>query len=271
MKEKPANVQTESSVNSANGQTLTETKIWHFKTLAVIPLTITPVHLNRGWRRGAGRRGRKGSWEISALDSCDDVTQQHLSAVPSEKSFLNRAHRQQWVWVSSKLYFGKRYNLHVQKVISVSPLHLRFSEGSLLLVVMEIHTPCVTSPVLVDRRITSLDLLAMLCLMQPWTPFTAFAARSHCLLMSKLMSTASFSDKLRFSWVDSSIYRCLGLFLPRCRTLHFPLLNFMRLLSAHFSSLSRSLWMAAQPYGISATPPSFVPSANLLRVHCLII
>ena len=32
-----------------------------------------------------------------------------------------------------------------------------------------------------------------------------------------------------------------GLILPRCRTLLFPLLNFMRFLSDHFSSLSRFL------------------------------
>ncbi|KAK4807192.1 hypothetical protein QYF61_024312 [Mycteria americana] len=49
----------------------------------------------------------------------------------------------------------------------------------------------------------------------------------------------------------------MGLFLPRGRTLPF-LLNLMRVLSAHFCSLSRSLWMAAQPSGISANPPSFV-------------
>ncbi|KAK4828728.1 hypothetical protein QYF61_000719 [Mycteria americana] len=34
-----------------------------------------------------------------------------------------------------------------------------------------------------------------------------------------------------------------------------------------FSSISRPLWMAAQPSGISATPPSFVSSVNLLKVH----
>lgn len=34
------------------------------------------------------------------------------------------------------------------------------------------------------------------------------------------------------------------LFLPSCSTLHFSLLNFMRFFSAHFSSLSRSFWMA---------------------------
>jgi len=43
-------------------------------------------------------------------------------------------------------------------------------------------------------------------------------------------------------------------------------LNLIRFLSAQLSSLSRSRWMAAQPSGVSTTPPSFVSSANLLRV-----
>jgi len=43
-------------------------------------------------------------------------------------------------------------------------------------------------------------------------------------------------------------------------------LNFMRFLSAHFSSLSRPLWMAAQPSVVSAASHSSVPSASLLRV-----
>jgi len=45
--------------------------------------------------------------------------------------------------------------------------------------------------------------------------------------------------------VDPSVYWCMGLLLLRCRTWYFPLWNLMRFLSAHFSSLSRSLWMAA--------------------------
>jgi len=40
---------------------------------------------------------------------------------------------------------------------------------------------------------------------------------------------------------------CMGFFLP---TLHLPLLNCMAFLSALFSSLLRSLWMAAQPSGV---------------------
>jgi len=46
-----------------------------------------------------------------------------------------------------------------------------------------------------------------------------------------------------------------------------PLLNLIRFLSAQLSSLPRSRWMAAQPAGVSTTPPSFVSPANLLRVH----
>ncbi|KAK4818403.1 hypothetical protein QYF61_012324 [Mycteria americana] len=55
----------------------------------------------------------------------------------------------------------------------------------------------------------------------------------------------------------------------RCRTLHLALLNLMRFTRAHFSSLSRSLWMASCPSGMSTVPLSLVLSANLLRVHSI--
>ena len=61
----------------------------------------------------------------------------------------------------------------------------------------------------------------------------------------------------------------MGLFLPRCRTLHLPLLNLIRFLSAQLSSLSRSRWMAEQPASISTTPPSFV--SFCLSVSCKIV
>ena len=61
----------------------------------------------------------------------------------------------------------------------------------------------------------------------------------------------------------SHLYWCLQLFLLRCRTLHLPLLNAV---STHLS-FSGSYWMAAQPSGVSSIPPSFISSANLLRVH----
>lgn len=47
---------------------------------------------------------------------------------------------------------------------------------------------------------------------------------------------------------------------------HF-LLNFLRFLSGHFSRLLRSIWMATQPFGTSATSPSFVSPANLRKEH----
>jgi len=43
------------------------------------------------------------------------------------------------------------------------------------------------------------------------------------------------------------MYWFMELFLTKCRTSHFRLFNFVRVLSAHFSSLSRTLWMASQP------------------------
>lgn len=56
---------------------------------------------------------------------------------------------------------------------------------------------------------------------------------------------------------------CLELFLPRCRVFHFPLLNFIRLLSAHFSSLKP----AEVLLDVSATLASFMYYASLLWVR----
>lgn len=56
---------------------------------------------------------------------------------------------------------------------------------------------------------------------------------------------------------------------PWFRTSHFPF-NFMRFLSAHFSGLSRSLWMATNRSVLSAASPSSVPSADLLRPEAVL-
>lgn len=53
----------------------------------------------------------------------------------------------------------------------------------------------------------------------------------------------SFSAKLLPSG-HLSAHPGTSLFFPTCRIWHFLLLNFMSLLSAHFSGLLRSLWMA---------------------------
>lgn len=70
-----------------------------------------------------------------------------------------------------------------------------------------------------------------------------------------------------FQFLVTNAYWYMGLLPPRWRILHFPLLNFMMLLSAHFSSPLRSFSMAGWSSGESATPPSVVPSVNLLKVH----
>lgn len=70
--------------------------------------------------------------------------------------------------------------------------------------------------------------------------------------------------KLLCSWVASSMYQCMRWSFPTYRSLYFHLLNFIRLLLACFSSLSRALWMSSWSWGLSA---SLVSSANLLRVH----
>jgi len=54
-----------------------------------------------------------------------------------------------------------------------------------------------------------------------------------------------------------------GVILSNGRTMHLPVLNFKRLLSAHFTSLLRLNDSTAM--GVSATPPSFLSSADLLR------
>lgn len=68
------------------------------------------------------------------------------------------------------------------------------------------------------------------------------------------------------SHLSSSISWFLEL-LSRHRALHSSLLIFTRFPSAHFFSLLRSFWMAALPSGVSATPPSSMLSAKLLRIH----
>lgn len=51
--------------------------------------------------------------------------------------------------------------------------------------------------------------------------------------------------------------------------LYLQLLNPKNFLWAHFSSLSRSLWMASQPSVELTTLLSFMSNANLLRVHLI--
>lgn len=83
------------------------------------------------------------------------------------------------------------------------------------------------------------------------------AARGHPWLMFSSLSTNSpwaFSEKLLPSQADTfppSLDQCKGLVYLWFRTQHSTLLNFMRFLSAHSSSMSRSFSMAASGTCIS--------------------
>ena len=108
--------------------------------------------------------------------------------------------------------------------------------------------------------------------MHPSKPLVFLAIRAHCWLMANLLSTRkrrSYSAGLLSSWTAPNLYWCIRLFLPRCRTLYLPFLNPVRFLSSHFSCLSRFHWMTAQPSGLSANPPGFLSSSNLLSVDSI--
>lgn len=86
-------------------------------------------------------------------------------------------------------------------------------------------------------KMTFLDLLAMNFLMQGTVGLL-------CWLIVSLLSTKTlkpFSEELLSSQLVTTVYWCLGLFIPWRSTL----LSSVRFLSACFSSLSRSLWMEA--------------------------
>lgn len=77
------------------------------------------------------------------------------------------------------------------------------------------------------ESITSLDLLAMLCLMQPRKLLT-FVAREHCQDMVSLVFTSDpslSSDHLIFIQPDLCLYLCFSSFLSMCGTLNFLLLE----------------------------------------------
>jgi len=63
------------------------------------------------------------------------------------------------------------------------------------------------------------------------------------------------------------LYKYLGLPQPKCSTLHLALLNLFRFSWAHFSSLSRSLWMASLPSSVLTAPLSLVLSANRYQLE----
>ena len=104
-------------------------------------------------------------------------------------------------------------------------------------------------------RITSLHLLITIFLMQPRVLLTLFLVRVHCWFVvhsSFKMTHRSFSAKL-LSRLSATILHCCMRLFPGAGLWTFPVLNFMRFPPARFSSLSKSLWMAAQSTSVSAT------------------
>lgn len=87
-------------------------------------------------------------------------------------------------------------------------------------------------------RIISHDVLATFLIMQPKMLLAFLAARACYSLTVCLESTRAprcFSADLPFKWSSPILYWCLGIFVPRCRTSYFLLLNFMRFLLASYS------------------------------------
>ena len=89
--------------------------------------------------------------------------------------------------------------------------------------------------------------------MHPRIPLASLTARAHCWLMVNLSSTRTsrpLSAELLSSRSAPSLYSCMGLFLPMYRTLHLPLLNLIRFLSAQLGmregthSTCCSIWQA---------------------------
>ena len=120
-----------------------------------------------------------------------------------------------------------------------------------------------------NKKRTPLKLLTTPLLLYPRMLLAFLATRAQCWLMIILLSTRTLRSLFPTLLSNRSVpilYWYLGLLLPRCKILYLPWFYFIKFLPAQLSSLSRSCWMAAQPSGVSATPPSFVSSINLLTV-----
>lgn len=125
------------------------------------------------------------------------------------------------------------------------------------------------------ERLTPLNLLATLFLMQTREMLGIFAMKMHCWLTVGLLSNwtaRSFSTELRTSQSAlPSMYLHMQLLLPRGRISHFPLAELREdPLSSSRSFPGSSVWQHKYSRA-SGTPPHFVSSANFLRVnaaHC---
>lgn len=99
-------------------------------------------------------------------------------------------------------------------------------------------------------RITSLELLATLFLMNPRTPLAFLATRKYCWLMDSLLFTRtprSYSTELLSSRSAPASAGDWGYSSPgKCRTLHLLLLNFRKFFSVHLFNLHLAILKRAK-------------------------
>lgn len=69
-----------------------------------------------------------------------------------------------------------------------------------------------------------------------------------------------------FLYLILRVYCCMGLFHPRCWTLHLTLFTFLRFLSVHFSILPWSISVSHVLHCTDHSHLSLLSSADLLRV-----
>ena len=96
---------------------------------------------------------------------------------------------------------------------------------------------------------TPLSLLATPLVIQPKILLAFWAAKAWCWLMSSFLSIKTPAKVLlcraALSEFSQSVLSHLGLLQSKNNLFYSNLLNFISFLWAHFSSLSRSLWMAS--------------------------
>lgn len=105
-----------------------------------------------------------------------------------------------------------------------------------------------------------------MCLIHSNMQHAVLVVRAYCWLMLSLLSSStprSLSAELLSSHPSPSLYLCLTLHHPRCRTQYLPLLNFIPLVITQRSNLSESLCKASSLSGESTT--SLI--LDLLRMH----
>ena len=118
----------------------------------------------------------------------------------------------------------------------------------------------------------TLPLLVIPLLMEASSLFAYFAAAAHCSLILSLLCTRtprSLLTQLLPSQVDPSLRYTPGLCSLRCKTLHLSLLNFIKFLLTHSSSLSMSSCRVAVPSEVFISSLSLISLANFVMVHLI--